>query len=92
MPSGKVEAVRLITDGGRRASEVARELGIDANQLHAWKAQLTADAANAFPGKGHVPADQEELVRLRRENVHLKQDLEFLKKTAAYFARDAARK
>lgn len=84
----KIEAVRLVTDGGRRVAEVARELGIDANQLHAWKAQLTADAANAFPGKGNVSADQEELVRLRREVVRLKQDLDFLKKTAAYFARE----
>ena len=84
----KVEAVRLVTEGGRRASEVARELGIDANQLYAWKAQLKADSENAFPGKGNVSADQEELVRLRREVVRLKQDLDFLKKTAAYFARE----
>jgi len=84
----KVEAVRLVTDGGRRVSEVARELGIDPNQLHAWKAQLRVDAEHAFPGKGNVSADQEELVRLRRENARLRQDLDFLKKTAAYFARE----
>jgi len=67
----KIEAVRLVTDGGRRVTEVARELGIDPNLLHGWKAQLRAEAENAFPGKGNVSADQEELVRLRKENIRL---------------------
>lgn len=84
----KIEAVRLVTEGGRKAAEVARELDIDPNLLHAWKAQLKAEAETAFPGKGNVSADQEELVRLRRENVRLKQDIDFLKKTAAFFARE----
>lgn len=84
----KLEAVRLVTEGGRRVSEVARELGIDPNQLHAWKAQWKADTETAFPGKGNVSSDQEELVCLRKEVVRLRQDLDFLKKTAAYFARE----
>ena len=83
----KLDAVKLITQGGHRISDVAQDLGIGANLLARWKGQCLADTANAFPGKGHLPPDQEELVRLRKENVRLKQELEFLKKTAAYFAR-----
>lgn len=84
----KIEAVRLMTEGGRRGTDVARELGIRVELLYAWKARYREDAENAFPGKGHLPADQEELVRLRRENARLKEERDILKKAARYFAQN----
>jgi transposase len=33
----KVEAVKLVVDGGRSVAEAARNLGIDENLLHKWK-------------------------------------------------------
>jgi len=33
----KQEAVRLVEEGHRRISDVARDLGIEANMLHRWK-------------------------------------------------------
>ncbi len=86
----KIEAVRLITEGGRTGAEVARELGISVNLVYAWKARYREDCENAFPGKGHLPADQEELVRLRRENARLKEERDILKKAARYFAQHPA--
>lgn len=86
----RIEAVRLMTEGGRRGTELARELGIDVNQLYAWKARYREDAANAFPGKGYVRPDQEELVRLRRENARLKEERDILIKAARYFVQHPA--
>ena len=34
-----------------------------------------------------LPTEQEEIRRLQRENARLQQELEFLKKAAAYFAK-----
>jgi transposase len=79
-----------MTEGGRRGTEVARELGLDVSLLYGWKARYREDAANAFPGKGHLSADQEELVRLRRENARLKEERDILKKAARYFAQQPA--
>ena len=87
----KIEAVRLMTEGGRRGADVARELGIDVNLLYAWKARYRdLRAANAFPGKGHLPPDQEELVLLRRELARVKEERDILKKAARYFAQHPA--
>lgn len=82
----KVEAVRLLAEGHRTAAEVARELGISANQLYKWKRELADDATQAFPGQGRLKPEEEELRRLRRELEDARQENAFLKKTAAYFA------
>ncbi len=84
----KIEAVRLITEGGRTGAEVARELGINVNLLYAWKARHQEDVSGAFPGKGHLSAEQQELVQLRRENARLKEERDILKKAARYFAQN----
>jgi transposase len=86
----KIEAVRLLTEGGRRGADVARELGIRAELLYAWRAQYRAEAEQAFPGKGHLSPEQEELARLRRENARLKEERDILKKAARYFAQQSA--
>lgn len=43
----------------------------------------------AFPGTGRLPADKDaEIVRLKRELERAQEDLEMLKKAAAYFAKN----
>jgi transposase len=87
----KVEAVRLATEGGKPLARVARELGVRADLLREWKRQVTArpgaPATDVFPGAGQLASSDEELRRLRRENEGLRQEHEFLKKAAAYFAK-----
>ncbi len=82
----KVAAVQLVTEDGRKVAEVARELGINANQLHRWKRQLAEDGEIAFPGKGWLTPEQEELRRLRRENADLREERDILKKTVVIFS------
>ena len=50
----KIEAVRLVTEGGQTIAETARELGINTNLLGRWKQQLTENGEQAFPGKGRM--------------------------------------
>lgn len=83
----KIDAVNLIINGGRTVRDVARELGIDETVLHRWKRQLTQNGTEAFPGKGHLSAQEEELRRLRRELEQAKEDREILKKALAYFSK-----
>ena len=87
----KVEAVRQVVEQNRMMSEVARELGIGAGLLGRWKQQVLADREEAFPGKGRLKVADEELRRLERENRQLRLELEFVKKTAAYFAKERSR-
>jgi transposase len=89
----KVEAVRLATEGGRPVAQVARELGIRPNMLRTWKRQAEEHvgfaAAAMFPGNGKTTRQDEELRRLQRENEVLRQERDFLKKAAAYFAKES---
>lgn len=87
----KVEAVRQVVEKNRSMAEVARELGIGAGLLGRWKEQLVDDGEQAFPGKGRLKVADEELRRLERENRQLRLELEFVKKTAAYFAKERSR-
>ena len=83
----KEEAVRLVTEGGRQVTAVARSLGIHENLLRTWKRKHKEDPAGSFPGKGHLKPQEDELRRLQKENANLKEDREILKKALAIFSK-----
>ena len=85
----KQEAVRLMTESDKPAAEIARELGLRRNQLYKWKTQLEAKGDQAFRGQGRPKKDdQSEVTKLKQENAELREEVEILKKAAAYFARE----
>jgi transposase len=84
----KIEAVRLHTEKGMTVTQISKDLGISPHLLCRWKKQLQKDGGVAFPGKGHLKPEDEELRRLRRENELLRQERDILKKAAAFFAKE----
>ena len=84
----KLEALRLMAESDRPASEIAMKPGIRRNQLYKWKEQMTkkGDVPSANKGRPKKEA-QSEMTSLKQENKRLKEDIEILKKAAAYFAR-----
>ena len=85
-PEFRVEAIRLVREGGRSASEVARSLGVAHESLRNWLKQSDLDAGRRRDGL--TSDEREELRRLRRENRQLREDKEILKKAAAFFAQE----
>jgi transposase len=85
----KREAVRLVTEHHYGVAEAARNLGINTNMLRRWKRALADHANGAFPGKGRLSPEQEELHRRRAENKRLRMEREILKKAAAFFANES---
>jgi transposase len=83
----KLEAVRLITDGGRRVTEVARSLGIHENLLYNWRRKYLDDTIHAFLGKGHLKSADEELRHLKKELTDVKEERDILKKALAIFSK-----
>ena len=83
----KIDAVKRVIEDRIPQTHVARELGIPANTLAMWKRAYLKDPEHSFPGNGNQKPDDAELTRLRRENARLKEDLEILKKAAAFFAK-----
>ena len=86
----KLEAVRLMKETDRAPAEIAMALGIRRNQLYKWKDQLEQKREAAFTGKRGRPRteNQSAITTLKQENERLKEEVEILKKAAAYFARD----
>ena len=84
----KSEAVRLIRESGRPVAQVARELGISDNVLYRWKNE-ERQVESQGRTRQSVRAGQEELTRLQRENATLRQERDFLRRAAAFFARES---
>ena len=85
-PEYREEAVKMVIETSRPIARVAKELGINEDTLGNWVAAYRRDHAGEEP-----PLTVSERARLReaeRENRELKMENEFLKKAAAYFARD----
>ena len=83
----KLEALRQLATSNRPATELAAELGIRPNLLYKWREQLARTDAVNKPGRPKKE-EQSELTTLKQENKRLKEDLEILKKAAAYFAKE----
>ncbi len=84
----KQEAVKLLEQGNTPPAVIARELGINRNQLYKWQEQIQAKGSDVFPGKGRQSGDDAELTRLQRQVARLEEENEILKKAARYFARE----
>jgi transposase len=87
----KLNAVKLAKKAkqeGISISETSRNLGLSKSILHKWikASEHKPVLADAFPGKGHLPAAEEELRKLRRELDITRQERDVLKKAIAIFS------
>jgi len=88
----KQEAVRLLRDrraAGASLTQVARELDVGPNLLRGWAQERPARDATTGGPVSVVETPEQELRRLRRENAVLRQEQEFAKKVAVYFAKES---
>lgn len=82
----KIAAVRLTTEGGRTVLSVANEYGVHENTIIKWKRQYKTNPDLAFSGQNEEtpPGETDRMKRRIRE---LENEVEFLKKVSAYFAK-----
>jgi transposase len=84
------EAVRLVMAHGYGVAEAARNLGITATMRGRWTREHEAREDGAFPGKGRLSPEQEELHHRREEHRRLRMAREMLNKAAAFFANESS--
>jgi transposase len=85
-PEFREEAARMVVETSRPIADVARELGINETSLGNWVRAYRQKHAGDEP-----PLQLSERARLReleRRNRELEMENAFLKKAAAYFARE----
>lgn len=83
----KQGAVKLVLEQGRKVPMAARELGISSNTLYGWIKKYQKHGSNAFPGKGHLMPQDQELHQLRKELADVTMERDILKKAMAIFSR-----
>jgi len=86
-PAYKMEVCQAIESGSATVAAMSRETGIPENTLHVWVKRYREHKEKSFVGSGHILAENQEMVRLKKENRELKEENEILKKAAAYFAK-----
>jgi len=86
-PEFKRHALKRASEDGMTDQGVCDDLGISARQLRRWRDQYRLLGDEAFPGQGK--SRDEEITRLTRENAKLRQERDFLKDAAVFFARES---
>jgi transposase-like protein len=83
----KLQAAKLIVEGGYTYHRAAQQLGVSDWALRCWVKGFRE--SGHLPPKGQVVPIAEELKAARRELAQLRQENEILKKAAAYFAKES---
>ena len=69
-------------------AQVDRDLGISDNVLYRWRTEQRQVESQGRTRQA-VRTEQDELTRLKRENETLRKERDFLKRAAAFFARES---
>jgi transposase-like protein len=85
-PEFRDEAVKMVIETSRPIARVAKELGINEGTLGSWVSRYRHEHAGEEPPL--AVSERACLRELERETRELRMENEFLKKAAAYFARD----
>ena len=86
-PEQKAQAVRIVRESGKTLRQVAEEIDIPQSSLSRWVSQAKVDDRQDPLGP-LTSEERTELVQMRRELRRVRMERDFLKKAAAFFARE----
>lgn len=84
----KQSSAQLANDSAKPITDTARDLGINSTTLHGWVKKYYPLAKSKTSAQTDSELEQE-VKRLRKENIRLKQERDILKKATAYFANES---
>ena len=85
----KIDAVKLLNESNKTATEIANNLGINRDLLSRWNKEFADESKKSFTGKGN-PRD-EELTQMKKEIAELRMERDILKKAMAIFSQPERR-
>lgn len=96
LPNGKytkelrLEAVRLVTEGGLSVPEASQRLSLPKSTLENWLRAFKAGKLERIGANQRPLTEVElELARTKRELARVRMERDILKKAAAYFAKES---
>ena len=85
-PEFRDEAAKMVVNSSRPIADVAREIGVSETTLGSWVRAYREAHTEEEPGLGL--SERAKLRELERRNRELEMENAFLKKAAAYFAKE----
>jgi len=86
----RIEAVKLVVEGGVSAYKASRQLCLPKSTLENWVRAFKAGKLTDIGGQQRPLTEvEQELDRVKRELSQIKQERDILKKAAAYFAKES---
>ncbi len=85
----KADAVRLVTEGGKKIGEVVKQFDLTETTLREWVRRAAADAGKGASGV-LTTSERAELVDLRKRLRRAEMERDILKKATAFFAKESA--
>ena len=77
----KLQTIKLVTELGRRITEISQALGITEQTIYRWLREYNKYGEEAFKGPGNARIDDTYKIKLlEKPNKQLKQENEILKK------------
>jgi transposase len=86
-PAFKLEVLKMVEQGNKTVVEIASDLGLYPELIYRWRKSAAQNPQSAFPGKGHLNPQDQELRRLRKELFDTREERDILKKALAVFSR-----
>jgi transposase len=83
----KEQAVLRILNEETTIRKMSEELGVHYTTVRDWVRQYRKKKDESFPGSGNRSTSDAEMMRILKENADLKEENQFLKKAAAFFAK-----
>lgn len=82
----KIEAVEMCLQPGANKSAIARNLGVNLNNLYFWLREYNSKDSKVASSKGSLDSDKQ-FKHLEKENKRLALELEILKKAIGIFSK-----
>jgi transposase len=79
-----------VREGGKSLPQVAKDLDLTESALRNWVREADGDKGKSPAAGALTTEEREEMVRLRKENRQLQMERDFLKKAAAFFAKEGS--
>lgn len=88
-PEQRAQAIRIVKESGKSIRQVAEELDVTPSSLGRWLQQADVDEVKD-PHGPLTSEERAELAAMRQELERVKMERDFLKKAAAFFAKENA--
>ena len=83
----KKEIIKLVTEQGKKVTHVAKDIDVSEATVRRWVKEYGTHGNEAFPGKGKLHPEDEEIRLMKKKMADLEEENAILKKAICIFTK-----